>query len=63
MATRNKAEGPKARQVREPSKKAATIPSKDKPATRRGEPKINIIKLLKRADLHVGGEVLNNCIA
>lgn len=63
MATRNRAEGPKARQVREPSKKAAAMPDKDKPATRRGEPTRKMIILLKRADLHVGGEVLNNCIA
>lgn len=56
MATRRKPEGPKARQVRVPSKKAAPIPERESPVTRIGDPAIKIKRLLKRADFHVAGE-------
>lgn len=56
VATRRKPEGPKARQVRVPSRKAATMPEKESPATRIGEPRTKITKLLRMADCHVGGD-------
>lgn len=56
VATRRNPEGPKARQVSEPSKKAATIPESDKPVTKIGEPNTKIKTLLIKADCHVAGD-------
>lgn len=56
VATRRNPEEPKARQVRVPSKKAATMPERDRPETRIGEPRTKITALLRTADFHVAGD-------
>lgn len=56
IATRRKPEGPKARQVRVPSKNAAAMPDTESPDTRIGEPAKNINMLLRIEEFHVGGE-------
>lgn len=62
-ATRKNPDGPKARHVRVPSKKAAAMPDRDKPETRIGLPRMKIRRLLSREDCHVGGEDWTNLIA
>lgn len=62
-ATRRKPDGPKARHVRVPSKKAAAMPDRDKPETRIGMPRMKIRRLLSREDFHVGGEDWTNLMA
>lgn len=55
MATRRNPEGPKERHVRVPNKKAATMPERESPDTKIGEPRMKITTLEKMADCHVAG--------
>lgn len=52
-----KPEVPNALQVKVPSKKAETIPERESPATRRGEPIAKMRRLLRSEDSHVGGDM------
>lgn len=58
-ATSRNPEDPKALQVKVPSKNAAPIPEAESPATRMGDPRRKITRLLAMADSHVGGDVRN----
>lgn len=62
-ATKRKPEEAKARQVRLPSKKAATTPERDNPETRIGEPTRKIKAFVRSADSQVGGDDLTTRIA
>lgn len=55
MATRRKPGEPKERQVRVPNKKAATMPERESPDTKIGEPRTKITTLEKIADCQVAG--------
>lgn len=62
-ATRRNPGGPKERQVRVPSKKAAPMPDRLKPEIKIGDPRMKITRLLSTEDSQVGGEDWTSWIA